>query len=76
MRVGRLARAFALHPDEAEIAAGGAKGDVAFVEQRDGRTLPRGAPGDGGSDEASAYDDQVVGVWHGGLLKWGVCRRR
>ena len=63
LRVGRHAGAFALHPDEAEIAAGGAERDVALVEQGDRRALPRRAPGDGAADEASADDDQVVG-WH------------
>ena len=33
--VMRRAEPFALHPDEAEIAARGAKGDIALVDQRD-----------------------------------------
>ena len=41
------AEALGLHPDQAEIAAAGAKGSVTFIQKRDGKTLALQAPGDG-----------------------------
>src|SRR5205807_4702876 len=58
--VMRRAVAFALHPDEAEIAARGAERDIAFVEQR--RLQPgAGEPiGDRRTDQPTADHDRVV----------------
>ena len=56
--------AFALHPDQAEIAARGSVGDVALIEQRHLGALLRGTPGDGAADKSAADDNQVVGVAH------------
>ena len=78
--VGGVAEAFALHPDQAEIAAGGAVGDVPLVDQGDARTLPGGAPGDGGADQAAADHDQIIGAHRGrsglGQSSWSPARGR
>ena len=61
--------AFALHPDQAEIAARGPVGDVALIEQRHLGALLRGTPGDGAADKSAADDNQVVGVAHPALAR-------
>jgi hypothetical protein len=56
--IGRHAGALALHPDQAEIAARGAKRNVSLVDQRGAGAGARGAPGDSSADQAAAdYDD-------------------
>ena len=52
------ADALALHPDQREIAARGAKGDVALVEQRDALAAAGETPGDRRADQPAADDER------------------
>jgi len=60
-RVGRKVYALTLHPNEAKVAARGAKCAIAFVEHGDA-ARPFGKPvGDRGTDQPTANDHEVEG---------------
>ena len=58
-RIRRVAQSLALHPHEAEVAARGTEGVVAFVEQSHPFAGTRQAIGDRHADHAAADDQRV-----------------
>src|SRR5260370_20698107 len=57
--VMRRAEALALHPDEAEIAARGAVGDIALVDQGAVETGTDETIGDGRADQPATDHDRI-----------------
>ena len=59
-RIGRHAQALALHPDQREVGARCAFGNIALVEHRDRLAEPAQSPGDGGAEQSAADDGDVI----------------
>jgi hypothetical protein len=68
VRGRRHAGTLALDPNQAKIAARGAKRDVSLVEQRRTGAGLGGAPCDRSADQAAADDDDVETVGHTGVF--------
>jgi len=60
MHVIGMPQPLSLQPDEAEISAGGAVGNIAFIQQGNPRALTRSSPGECRANQTAADDNEVV----------------